>query len=183
MKISHKNGTLVRYKTPFIMAEYYLDILKIKGKLGKDIIVRIYEHSDKEALVSMVLSLYAEDCSIVNMDSDKIYTTIDALMNDPKKGVILVFEHQSRAIGYSILINFWSNEYGGNITFIDELFIIPEFRRKGIATLFFKQLFTKKINNTIAFQLEVTPKNSYALKLYKRVGFLPVQNSYYRYIV
>jgi ribosomal protein S18 acetylase RimI-like enzyme len=130
----------------------------------------------------MIMSLYTEDSSIVTMNKIKINKTIAALKSDPEKGSVMILEYQSKIIGYSILINYWSNEYGGNITYIDELYVLPEFRRKGIASAFFSQLFTRKINNSVVFQLEVTPNNKSALELYQRIGFKPTRNKYYRYI-
>ncbi len=164
------------------MVDYTLDALTLNGSFREEINVRTCRSDDKDTLIFMISSLYNEDSSIASMNATKIGKTINVLMNDPNKGAIIILEHKFRIIGYAIIINYWSNEFGGNISFIDELFILPEYRRKGIASAFIVQLFKKRINNSVAFQLEVTPKNSSALRLYKRLGFKPVQNSYYRYI-
>jgi ribosomal protein S18 acetylase RimI-like enzyme len=164
------------------MADYTIDPIDLPGSFNEAIIVRNFEPQDTRFVQHMIMSLYTEDNSIVTMDKVKINKTIAALKSDPKKGSVLILQYHSKIIGYSILINYWSNEYGGNITNIDELYVLPEFRRKGIATAFFSRLFTRKINNSVVFQLEVTPKNKSALKLYQRIGFKPTRNKYYRYI-
>lgn len=75
-----------------------------------------------------------------------------------------------------ILVFFWSNEYGGNIVIIDELFVKEEYRSQGIGTEFFS--FAEKFNNKAAIQLETTPFNKRALDYYKRLGFVPDENTH-----
>ena len=91
----------------------------------------------------------------------------------------MVFEQGSSTVGYSILINFWSNEFGGNILIIDELFVRKEFRSQGIASQFIQHLAETKFNDSVALQLEVTPDNHRALALYKNLGFKRHKNDYY----
>ena len=74
-------------------------------------------------------------------------------------------------IGYALLINFWSNEYGGNMLIIDELYILPNHRNKGLGTSFIDFLKKTKYNNSVAIELEVLPYNVKALEWYKKLGF------------
>jgi len=67
------------------------------------------------------------------------------------------------------LTSFWSNEYGGLVLIIDELYIIPEYRNKGISTHFIHEISQEE--GYAQVNLEVLPKNISALRLYKRVGF------------
>lgn len=147
----------------------------------KNITVRLYQEPDKDELMNMVLSLYTEDSSPVEMNAEKIERTIQKLMGNTDEGAILMIESGSTIVGYTILINYWSNELGGNIVNIDELFIKPGFRGKGIATNLIKQLINKRIYGSIAIQLEVTPDNNKAAALYRKIGFKPARNQYYRY--
>ncbi len=38
-----------------------------------------------------------------------------------------MFHEGVQLVGYAILIPYWSNEFGGNLLFIDELFVSPAF--------------------------------------------------------
>jgi ribosomal protein S18 acetylase RimI-like enzyme len=79
-------------------------------------------------------------------------------------------------IGYSILIFYWSNEYGGDVLHIDELYVKPEHRGRGVATSFFKEILRTAKDKTVALELEVTPRNTRALRYYKRLGFKETTN-------
>lgn len=126
---------------------------------------------DTKIVAEYIKGLFQEDPTPQGMTAAKIKKTIRTLLKEKDKGTIFVFEIGKEIIGYAILINFWSNEYGGNIVYIDELFIRKEWRGKGIATHFIQYLTKKKINNAVALFLEVTPQNKKAEELYKRLGF------------
>ena len=137
---------------------------------------RPFKDSDKEIISGLIQDLYKEDNSIRPMTAEKIRRTFDEFRKSPGKGSIVVIEKDNDIAGYSILINFWSNEFGGNILFVDELYIKKEFRGNGIATDFFKYLSESRAEETVALQLQVTPDNIKARKLYERIGFKPHKN-------
>jgi ribosomal protein S18 acetylase RimI-like enzyme len=89
----------------------------------------------------------------------------------PEKGTIYVIENQNTIIGYLTLINYWSNEYGGNLIFIDEIYINPRYRNKGIGSDIIKTLTKQYINSCKAIQLEVLSSNLNAQKFYEKNGF------------
>jgi len=105
------------------------------------------------------------------MTKEKIRKTFDVFRSNPGKGIITVIEKDNVIAGYSILINFWSNEFGGNILFVDELYIKKEFRGQSIATDFIRYLSENRSEETVALQLQVTPENIKARRLYERLGF------------
>jgi ribosomal protein S18 acetylase RimI-like enzyme len=137
---------------------------------------RQFKISDSKAVSELVKSLYREDPGGKPMSSQKIQNTFDSLAEHPDRGTIIVIENEEKVIGYAILINFWSNEFGGNIVNIDELYIKEEFRSKGITTNFIKYLVENKFSNSVALQLEVTPENTKAQSLYENFGFKPHRN-------
>ena len=132
---------------------------------------RPFKDSDKEIISGLIQDLYKEDNSIRPMTKEKIRKTFDVFRINPSKGKITVIEKDNLIAGYSILINFWSNEFGGNILFIDELYIKKEFRGQSIATDFVRYLSENRSEETVALQLQVTPENIKARRLYERLGF------------
>lgn len=126
---------------------------------------------DETIVTQYIKNLFEEDPTPQGMSNAKIKRTIRTLLKQKEKGTIFVFEIGKEIIGYSILINFWSNEYGGNIVYIDELFVRKEWRGKGVATKFIQYLAKKRINNAVSLFLEVTPQNKKAEELYKRLRF------------
>jgi len=127
---------------------------------------------DYNTIINLIKKLYKEDGN-TKISTRKIKQTFSILSKYPDKGKIIVIKSNNQIIGYSILINFYSNEYGGDILNIDELYIEKQFRNKKIGTKFINFLKTQKING---LQLEVNSKNKKALKLYKRLGFSENKN-------
>jgi len=106
----------------------------------------------------------------------KILKTFDALTRHPDLGTVVVFESEGEIIGYALLVNFWSNEFGGKIIVIDELYIKRGFRSKGIGTSFIRNLAENSSGDSAALQLEVTPGNMSARRLYENLGFKSKRN-------
>ena len=73
--------------------------------------------------------------------------------------------------GYALLIPYWSNEFGGTLLFIDELFVIAQARSRGIARQFFAFLAASRPFRAVALALEVDPTNERAKNLYESIGF------------
>ena len=146
-----------------------------------NITYRQFKTSDKETVTELIQALAIEDPEGKPYTLEKIHRTFDELTNHQDKGTILVILDNEEIIGYSILINFWSNEYGGNILDIDELYIKPSHRGKGIGTKFIKYLIDNKFSNSVAVQLETMPSNDRALQLYERIGFKLSQSSHLIY--
>jgi len=124
---------------------------------------------------------YEEVPGIRGISDQKIKKTFSALTADPGKGEIIVIEKSKIIAGYALLVNFWSNEWGGNVLFLDEIYLKPEFRGQGIGRNFIGYLIEKKYNRSTAIQLEVAPTNKKARALYVDIGFKPYQNEYLLY--
>lgn len=135
-----------------------------------------YREYDYEDLIEMVLRLYREDPEGELMNEEKIRRTIEETKVHPDKVGIYMFKNQRENIGYAILVHCWSNEYGGNIVNIDELYVTEAYRSKGVATGFIE--FAGRLEKTVALQLEVTPSNQRALTYYERMGFAPSANTH-----
>ena len=125
----------------------------------------------------MIHELYREDPSTKPISDKKISQTLRELRNRTQMGEIIVFEDGKAVVGYSILIPYWSNEYGGNILHIDELYVKADYRDRGVATSFLKQL-VRRNHDAVALQLEVTPSNTRALNYYQKLGFRKTKNSH-----
>jgi len=136
-----------------------------------DVQYRQFKTTDCKIVAELIQNLYREDPSEKLVSLHKIQNTFDSLIQHPDRGAIMVFEHRGEVIGYSILINIWSNEFGGNIVVIDELYIKKEFRSRGIGSHFIKHLAENRFGGSVALQLEVTPRNTRARRLYESIGF------------
>ena len=124
----------------------------------------------------MVLALYREDPPGRHMSRRKIRHTVTELSTHPDKGAITLMHVGDAIAGYAITIYYWSNEYGGNIALIDELYVKPSWRNKGIASSYLKQLTKTKGMNLKGIHVETTPANQKASAFYSRHGFMQAKN-------
>jgi GNAT superfamily N-acetyltransferase len=128
---------------------------------------------EDDLLVEMCLALNREDPG-EPVTAQQIRLTLSALRAAPVRGRAVVAEVEGQVVGYALLISFWSNEYGGELCTIDELYVSSPRRGGGIATGLFEAIVTDRSvwpHEPAALQLEVTPKNARARAFYERLGF------------
>lgn len=83
-----------------------------------------------------------------------------------------LIEAAGNVVGYVILTLGYSFEYRGRDAFVDELYIEPEFRRRGLGrrAMEFVEKRAKEMGVN-ALHLEVDPKNEAALELYRQSAY------------
>ena len=135
-----------------------------------------YEERFKDEVIDMCMKLYLEDPEGEPMSISKISNTLTYANNHPGEVSVRVITEGDEIAGYAILVPFYSNEHGGNIINIDEMYIKPQYRGCGLATEFINLL--KRERDIIGIALETTPSNNSALKLYQRLGFEVQENTH-----
>ena len=136
-----------------------------------DFVIRKIVKSDFDITSKIIKSFYQEFINYKKINSEKIKKTFFEFSEHPEKGCIYIFEYDREIIGYSILVCYWSNEYSGNIIFIDEFYITPPNRNKKFGTNFLNYLIENKVYNLIAIQAEVSSSNTIAKTFFKNFGF------------
>ena len=122
----------------------------------------------------MCLALYREDPSPAPVPASQVHRTLAMLRAEPARGRVLVLDHGGRAIGYAILISYWSNEQDGELCSVDELFVAEPFRNHGLGTRLLDDLAAGSAlwpGDAVGVSLEVTPANRRARAFYERLGF------------
>jgi len=135
--------------------------------------------SDEGRIVEMCRALYAEDPSPMVVSEEQTRNTLSILLGEPSRGRAVVLEADRTVAGYALLISFWSNELGGEIIVIDELYVTPAFRNQGYARQLLRFLAGQNSlwpGRAVALELEVTPQNTRAAAIYTGLGFQPVKN-------
>jgi GNAT superfamily N-acetyltransferase len=136
---------------------------------------------DAEELTIMSMDLYNEVTNRKDLTENKIVATIRFYEQNSNMGEVLMIEYANMLAGYSIIFRYWSNECGGLLIGIDELFIKQEFRHYGIATAFIHMLIDDEKRNPdfVGIELESHPDNEAAHKLYISLGFPENENTSY----
>ena len=127
------------------------------------------------------MELYNEVINRKDFTGNKVVATIRFYEQHTDMGEVLMIECNGALAGYSIIFRFWSNEYGGLLLGIDELFIKKKFRNYGIATTFTNALINdeKKNPDFVGVELESHPDNEAAGRFFTSLGFSMNENAFY----
>jgi GNAT superfamily N-acetyltransferase len=146
---------------------------------------RLAAVSEDDDIIAMSRELYSEDPSPLPVPEQHTRATLSILRKEPVRGCALVLDLNETIAGYALLISFWSNELGGEVVVIDELYIGRSHRRQGYGRGLLFELARENTlwpRQAVALELEVTPQNARAASLYSSVGFTQVKNSRLRYL-
>lgn len=99
------------------------------------------------------------------------------LLEGSPHGVIYLMGPANAPIGYAVICFGWSIEFGGMDGFLDEIYIRPGVRGRGIGTDVLHALPKALARAGMkAIHLEVARDNPRARKLYEKLGFDPRDN-------
>lgn len=108
------------------------------------------------------------------LDDDHRVQALAPLLDGSPYGAVWLMGPSRAPIGYIILTFGWSVEFGGMDGFVDELYVRPAVRRRGIATEVLEQL-PKTLAETglRALHLSVREDDDQTVKMYRRQLFKP----------
>jgi ribosomal protein S18 acetylase RimI-like enzyme len=131
------------------------------------------EHIDR--VVALCAAFHAEE-GITQTDEAR-HAALAPLLEGLPYGVVYLIGPPRAPIGYIVICFGWSVEFGGLDAIIDELYIRPGVRGRGIATEALIALPRALSEGGLrAIHLEVDRENTKAMTLYKRAGFKPRDN-------
>lgn len=138
------------------------------------------QQKDIETAVAMMSDFYAIDGYPIDIDRSK--KLLSDFIATPSLGRSWLISEKEQIAGYLILTFIFSFEYGGNIAFLDELYIKESFRGRKIGkdSIAFVKEEASRLNLRVLY-LEVEPHNSNAQKLYQNAGFETHKRALMRY--
>jgi GNAT superfamily N-acetyltransferase len=85
--------------------------------------------ADREAAINLLLVLHEHGIPI---QLAELATAIDGVPDRPERGILFVATLQGRSVGVAYLSFTWALEHGGKTAWLEELYVAPEQREKGI---------------------------------------------------
>ncbi|NLY62477.1 MAG: GNAT family N-acetyltransferase [Erysipelothrix sp.] len=82
-----------------------------------------------------------------------------------------MIEFDGQTIGYLLLSKTYSNEEGGYVTWVEEVYINDKYQGKGYGEITMKDIYQQFKDETKVFRLEVSPENKAIIDFYKRHGY------------
>jgi ribosomal protein S18 acetylase RimI-like enzyme len=133
-------------------------------------VVRPAGPSDADRVAGLMRAYYAEDG--YPYDEPLARAAVAALIDDASLGRLWVIESGGTVVGYLALTLGFSLEYHGRDAFIDELYVAPEHRGRGLAraALDAAEQACHELG-VRALHLEVERDNAAGLSLYRKLGF------------
>lgn len=128
---------------------------------------------DAETLISMMRALNDEDPGPKPFDESRRRASLRGFIENDSFGQAWLIYAGRECAGYVVLTFGFSFEYRGRDAFIDEIYIAPAFRRRGIArrALEFVEAAAKKCGVRV-LHLEVSHDNAAAYELYRGSGYV-----------
>ena len=129
---------------------------------------------DIPVLVELMHEFYAE--SDYPLDQQWAAASFSALLADDSRGAAWIILENGEPAGHVVLTIRFSMEHGGLVGFIDDLFIRPAYRGKGLGKALLQAVFEESARrNLLALHLEVDREDTRAKSLYAKFGLVPRQ--------
>jgi ribosomal protein S18 acetylase RimI-like enzyme len=132
--------------------------------------IRLARPEDLATLLPLVAAFHAEE-GIESSEEQRI-SAVQPLLEGIPYGAVYLIGPARAPVGYIVVTFSWSVEFGGMDGFVDELFIRPPVRGRGIASEVLIALPRTLAEAGIrALHLEVDKDNEAAQRLYARARF------------
>lgn len=133
------------------------------------IVIREMERSDVEQVIEMMRVFYASP-AVLSDGSEQIFINdVTACIGENPYVEGYVFAEGTQILGYSMIAKSFSTEFGKPCIWIEDLYIVPEHRGRGVGTDFFA--FIEKKYPDCLIRLEVEEENRNALHVYEKCGY------------
>jgi ribosomal protein S18 acetylase RimI-like enzyme len=133
--------------------------------------LRAATEADVPALLALQHDLYAHEH--LEHDPASAAPLMRKLIAEAHLGRLLVIEDEGAIAGYMAIVFGFSMEFGGRSALLDELYVLPHARSRGLGTAalhFAEQMCNAE--DVKVLQLEVSRMNVRANALYTRSGFV-----------
>jgi len=135
--------------------------------------VRLLKIEEIDAAVDLLGRQLREHRVKTNLGN--VRSVIERIVKDDRLGFVLVaLEKNQRSVGIALGCAFLGIEHGGTSGWIEELYVLPEFRERGLGSLLIAEFIRVA---SAAIDLEIDSSHRRAASLYQRHGFTQLDRS------
>lgn len=131
--------------------------------------IRKITEKDRATVISMMREFYSSPAVSTNGSEEIFNSDIDTCLSDSPYLEGYVFDLEGTLQGYAMLAKSFSTEYGKRCIWIEDLYILKEYRGQGLGSRFID--FVKEKYPDSLLRLEVEEENEAAVHTYKKAGF------------
>ncbi len=105
-------------------------------------------------------------------DRARIDSAVAILLGAPRHGFMMVAREEGVTVGVAFVALHWSIEHGGQSCWLEELYVLPDHRGRGLGRdLLHAALTRARERGCLVMDLEVVANHARASHLYAREGF------------
>ncbi|MEE4286137.1 MAG: GNAT family N-acetyltransferase [Mariniphaga sp.] len=137
-------------------------------------LVRKAKSEDHNSILEFQLAM-AKETEGIDLEHSTVEKGVAAVLKDSTKGNYYVAEKNGKIIG-SLLTTFeWSDWRNGTVLWIQSVYVVPEFRRKGVYSKLYEHVKNLVIesHNLKGIRLYADKTNEGAHKVYQKLGMSP----------
>lgn len=146
------------------------DSLNWKGLERLDMIREIRE-DDFQMYMELTKEFYESDATDHPVPESYREATWKELMRSREYASAYILEFGDEVAGYGLMSYTFSQEAGGMVAWIEEVYIRPRYRGRGLGREFFSYVDAVIAPKVMRLRLEVEPDNVRAKKLYRELGY------------
>lgn len=134
--------------------------------------------ADAEAIIAFQMAM-ARETEELELDRDILARGVAAVFADPSLGRYYVAEADRRVVASLMITYEWSDWRSGMVWWIQSVYVIPEFRRKGVYGGLYSHVksFVDADPSIRGIRLYVDNRNTAAQQVYARLG---MEGEHYR---
>lgn len=136
--------------------------------------IREIKARDKDIFVQMAKEFYKSEAVISEIPTQNILNTFDEVNSNSPYAKAYIIEHDGDTAGYALIGITYSNEAGGLVVWVEEIFIKENFRGLGLGSEFLSYVEQEFGDKAKRFRLEISHDNDSAQRLYERKGYQPL---------
>jgi ribosomal protein S18 acetylase RimI-like enzyme len=132
--------------------------------------IRLATLTDIDTLVRLMRQLYAEEAATLSEQAAS--RAFESLLDDSRLGQVWMIEQDGHPAGFVVLTVSFSMEYGGLRGFIEDFYVAPQYRRRGLGHAALEEVKRACQRRGVrALIVETSPSQQAALNAYRSVGF------------
>lgn len=114
----------------------------------------------------------------VDASAEQLSRVLDKIVADAARGFVLLARENGRIVGIAYVATILSAEHCGQVAWLEELYVMPSHRSRGIGTALMAAIMERARNaQIVAIDLEIDAGHSRVESLYRRLGFRPLNRS------
>lgn len=134
-------------------------------------LIRKITENDKKTYMELVNLFYHSEAVLHPVPEKNHENSWRELMRSGDYMECFFIEEENKVAGFLLLSYTFSQESGGKVCWLEEIFIRPEFRGRGLGKEFFHFIESEIEPKVSRIRLEIEPDNDGARRLYRAMGY------------